>query len=86
MLVLDGFHITEVHLKQISQPAEAFLDEGWGHACLVKEHTSPDTEGWAEFFLRSSAEEEGCTFFTASRRSVAILLPVMYSSGAFLVL
>ncbi len=35
---------------------------------------------WAEYFLRSSAEVEGRTFFTALRRSVAILLPVMYSS------
>ncbi len=41
---------------------------------------------WVEYFLRSSAEVEGHTFFTASQRSVAILLPVMYSSGAFLVL
>ncbi len=41
---------------------------------------------WAEYFLRSTAEVDGRTFFTALRRSVAILLPVMYSSGAFLVL
>ncbi len=87
MLVLDGFRIMEVHLKQISQPAEAFLDEGWRHACLVKEHTSPDMERiGGVYILRSSAEVNGHTFFTALRRSVAILLPVMYSSGAFLVL
>ncbi len=41
---------------------------------------------WAEYLLRSSAEVDGRTFFTALRRGVAILLPVMYSSGAFLVL
>jgi hypothetical protein len=41
---------------------------------------------WAEYFLRSLAEVDGRTFFTASRRSVAVLLPVMYSSEAFLVL
>jgi hypothetical protein len=41
---------------------------------------------WAEYFLRSSNEVDGHTFFTASRMSVAILLPVMYSNGAFLVL
>ncbi len=81
-----AFCITEVHRKQVSQPAEAFLNEGWGHACLVKEHTSPDTEGMGEVFLRLSAEVDGHTFFTALWRSVAILLPVMYSSGAFLVL
>ena len=51
VLVLDGFRIMEVHLKQVSQPAEAFLDEGWGHACLVKEHTSPDTEGMGGVFF-----------------------------------
>ncbi len=33
------------------QPAEVFLDEGWGHACLVKEHTSPDTEGMGRVFF-----------------------------------
>ncbi len=38
---------------------------------------------WAEYFLRLSAEVDGHTFFTASRRSVAILLPVMNSNGAF---
>ncbi len=38
---------------------------------------------WAEYFLRSLVEAEGRTFFTALRKSVAILLPVMYSSGAF---
>ncbi len=43
--------ITEVHLKRVSQPAEAFLNEGWGHACLVKEHTSPDTEGMGGVFF-----------------------------------
>ncbi len=36
---------------------------------------------WAEYFLRSSAEVDGCTFFTALRRSAAILLPVMNSNG-----
>ncbi len=41
---------------------------------------------WAEYILRSPAEVDGCTFFTALQRSVAILLPVTYSSGAFLVL
>ncbi len=41
---------------------------------------------WAEYFLRLLAEMDGCTFFTALWRSVAFLLPVMYSSGAFLVL
>ncbi len=86
MLVLDGFCITEVHLERVSQPAEAFLNEGWGHARLVKEHASPDTEGMGGVLLRSLAEVDGRTFFTALQRSVAILLPVMYSSGAFLVL
>ncbi len=51
VLVLDGFCIMEVHLKQVSQPAEAFLNEGWGDACLVKEHTSPDTEGMGGVFF-----------------------------------
>ncbi len=41
---------------------------------------------WAEYLLRLLAEVDGRTFFTASRRSVAFLLPVMYSSEAFLVL
>ncbi len=41
---------------------------------------------WVEYFLRSSAEVDGCTFFTASHRSVAILLLVVNSNGAFLVL
>ncbi len=41
---------------------------------------------WVEYFLRLTAEVDGHTFFTALQRSVAILLPVMYSSGAFLVL
>ncbi len=41
---------------------------------------------WAEYFLRSSATVDDCTFFTALQRSVAILLPVMNSNGAFLVL
>ncbi len=41
----------EVYLKQVPQSAEAFLDEGWGHACLVKEHTSPDTEGMGGVFF-----------------------------------
>ncbi len=41
---------------------------------------------WAEYFLRSSAEVDGCTFFTALQRSVAFLLPVMNSNRAFLVL
>ncbi len=41
---------------------------------------------WAEYFLRSSAEVDGRAFFTASRRSVAILLPVINSNRAFLVL
>ncbi len=48
---LDGFCITEVHLRRVSQPAEVFLNEGWGHACLVKEHTSPDTEGIGGVFF-----------------------------------
>jgi hypothetical protein len=86
VLVLDGFCITEVHLERISKPTETFLDEGWGHTSLVKEHTGPDTEGMGRIFLRSSNEVDGHTFFTASRMSVAILLPVMYSNGAFLVL
>ncbi len=41
---------------------------------------------WAEYFLRSLTEVDGHTFFTALQRSVAILLPVMNSNGAFLVL
>ncbi len=41
---------------------------------------------WAEYFLRLSAEVDGRTFFTALQRSIAILLPVMNSNGAFLVL
>jgi hypothetical protein len=41
---------------------------------------------WVEYFLRSSAEVDGHTFYTALQRSVAILLPVMNSNGAFLVL
>ncbi len=41
---------------------------------------------WAEYFLRSSGEVDGRTFFTALHMSVAILLLVMYSSEAFLVL
>jgi hypothetical protein len=41
---------------------------------------------WLEYFLRSLAEVDGRTFFTALWRSVAVLLPVMHSSGAFLVL
>jgi hypothetical protein len=41
---------------------------------------------WAEHLLMSSAEVDGRTFFTALQRSVAILLPVMNSKGAFLVL
>jgi hypothetical protein len=43
-------------------------------------------KGRAEYFLRSSAEVDGHTFLTALWMSVAILLPVMYSSGAFLIL
>ena len=35
---------------------------------------------WAEYFLRSSDEVDGRTFFTALRMSVVILLPVMNSN------
>jgi hypothetical protein len=62
------------------------LDERWGHACLVKEHTGPDMEGMGRVFLKSLDKVDGRTFFTALQMSVAILLPVMYSSGTFLVL
>ncbi len=51
VLVLDGFCVTEIHLEGISQPAETFLDEGRGHACLVKQDTCPDTEGVGGIFL-----------------------------------
>ncbi len=51
MLVLDGFCIIEVHLERISKPTETFLDEGWGHTSLVKEHTGPDMEGMGRIFF-----------------------------------
>ncbi len=51
VLVLNGFRITEVHLKRVCQPVEVVLDEGWGRACLVKEHTSPDMEGVGGVFF-----------------------------------
>jgi hypothetical protein len=51
VLVLDGFCVTEIHLEGVSSPAETFLDEGRGHACLVKQNTSPDTEGVGGVFL-----------------------------------
>ncbi len=55
-----------------------FLDEGRGYARLVKQDTSPDTEGVGGIFLEVVNQ--------ASRRSVAILLPVINNNGAFLVL
>jgi hypothetical protein len=41
---------------------------------------------WVENFFVLSADVDGCTFITALQRSVAILLTVMNSNGAFLVL
>ncbi len=66
VLVLDGFCVIEIHLEGISYPVETFLDEGRGHACLVKQDTCPDMEGMGGIFLEVVSQVDGRTFFTAS--------------------
>ncbi len=61
------------------------MKEGDMPALSSKTHGQTQRE-LVEYFLRSSAKVDGSTFFTASQRSVAILLPVINNSGSFLVL
>ncbi len=68
-----------------NQQRRFWMKEGDMLALSSRTHAQTWRE-WVEYFLRASAKVDGCTFFTASQRSVAILLPVINNNGAFLVL
>ncbi len=86
VLVWIAFVSQRYILKECpNQQRHFWMKEGDIPALSCRTHTSTRRE-WVEYFLRLSAKVDGCTFFIASRRRLAILLPVIISNGAFLVL
>ncbi len=73
-------------LKESSSQQRCFWMKDGDMPASSRSTQAQTRSDWAGYFLRSSDKVNGCTFFTALCMSVAILLPVMYSSGAFLVL